>query len=200
MEEKSLISQIENNLGTVLLKNDTYHFSIRKIEYLEKKIQLIYTDGLRNFEQKTNEKHEDLKHIEIYFCLPDYWDLSEEKNNWPVKWLNKIAEVPQKNNTWFGPGDTLPAGNDKLPLSDKMLQNHFILSEPILLNEELNDLIPSDKKVKFLAVIPIFEIELAYKFKNSAKVLLAKFQYKKHTELVDEYRESVIKKKMFGLF
>src|SRR5688572_20032857 len=86
----------------VVFTNDVYHFSIRQVRLPEKNCQLLFTDGLSDFTQPVNDSNQQLKHIELYFMLPDFWDLSKKK--WPVDWLNRIASVPQKNKTWFGIG------------------------------------------------------------------------------------------------
>ena len=58
-------------------------------------IQLLMTNGLSFYEQPVPEKYATLKHIEIYFCLPSYWDLEDQQNpsmNWVKPWIQKLAK------------------------------------------------------------------------------------------------------------
>ncbi|MGV6860610.1 MAG: suppressor of fused domain protein [Putridiphycobacter sp.] len=159
--------------------------------------RLVFTNGLSSFSQNTSEKYTEFKHVELYFCLPDYMKI--EDNMWAVSYLRLIAQLPQKNNTWFGPGDTIPAGNPPTEINEKLKQSYFILSEPMLFKDELTTLHINNLEVRFLAIIPIFKLEFEFKMRNSAKVLIAKLQYKNYTELVDEYRKSVSRKRILGL-
>lgn len=179
-------------------KNELYEFEINLIKPVSKDYQLIVTSGLANYLQPVNENFEQLKHIELYMCLPEYWDLNQ--TDWPIEWLNKIAIVPQKNNTWFGPGDTIPAGNPPDYIDEKFKTDYFILSEPILLAEELSGDKWRNSTVQLLAVIPIFKKEFDFKMQNSAKKLFEKFALKNVTELIDIYRVPVGRKKFMGLF
>ena len=131
MLEDTLTDIIEFKSSSVIFENQNYNFSIHHCIPVEGNYQLLITDGLRSYTQGVNEDNKDLAHIELYFCLPDYWNL--ERNPWPLEWLNKLAEVPQKNNTWYGVGDTIPAGNPPAELDEKFTANHFILARPNLL-------------------------------------------------------------------
>lgn len=178
----------------VVYSNDEYHFEICLISATPRNpYHLLYTSGLSHFTQDTSDKYPEFKHVELYFLLPDYWkiDSIEKQWHWPIYWLNRIAEVPQKFNSWFGPGDTIPAGNPPVALSEKMAQNHFMLMEPYKLQEQLNDFKTSDKDIRFLAIKPLFQQEFDYKTRKSAKVLTSYFQFKNQDEMVDDYREAI---------
>lgn len=189
---KSLIADSEVEF---IQHNEQYGFDIKLIPLKEAKCQILFTEGVSDFEQKVKEGYEEFQRIELYFCLPDYWKINEQ--NWPVKWLNLLAQVPQKNNTWFGPGDTIPAGNPPEILSDRFPANHFMLSESIQLAEEM-EAIQKEMEVQFLAVIPICQKEIDYKLANSATVLLARLKHKGFSEKVDMFRTSVCRKRFLG--
>lgn len=157
--------------------------------------QLIFTEGCARREQEVNgEENLDLKHIELYIHLPDYINI--KLVNWPIDWMSRIARVPQKNKTWFGYGDTLPAGNPPENITNDFQANHFILSKPIGLSETLKQTI----SFKFLAIIPIFQTEFDYKMRNSHTVLFEKMEKKGVTELIDLYRSSTCRKRLLGMF
>ena len=175
-------------------KNEKYNFSIYKIK--QKNYQIVFTAGLSNYQQAADIASNSLSNIELYFCLPEYWDI--EKNNWPIHWLNRIAQVPQKNKTSFGIGDTLPAGNPPNPLDEKFLAEYFVLLEPMLLHDEL--VTQHSENFKWLAVVPIFKKEFDFKLQNSTTALLKKFEVQNVTEMVDTFRLPVGRKKFMGIF
>ena len=74
-----------------------------------------------------------------------------------------------------------------------MKQNHFILSNPIELTEELSPLQVGDKTIHFLALIPIFADEMDYKQGKGTAKLYAKFALQNITEKLDHYRSTVLK-------
>ena len=182
---------------TVVKENDEYNFKIVVCETSDGQ-KLLITDGLRNRNQAVNKNNADLINIELYMAFPKYWNLSER--NWPIEWLNRIAQVPQKNDTWFGVGDTIPAGNPPEELDPKFKANHFVLSRPI----SHRDLFPIEEThssgVQMLAVIPIFQQEMDYKLKNSHTMLFNKMAKKGVTEQVDLFRENTCKVRFFGMF
>lgn len=180
-------------VSEVVLTNQEYNFEIIHLISKSPDLQVLYTKGMSSYLQPVNESNKELEHIELYFLLPEYWDL--KKNNWPVYWLNRIAQVPQKNKTWFGIGDTLPAGNPPKQIEEKLKTSYFILSEPIFLDQ-----LKTDGAIKYLAVIPIFRKEFDFKMQNSAALLFNKLKEKNHSEMVDQFRQPVARKRFMGVF
>ena len=182
-----------------LQTNRAYDFSINWIKAAKQRpYHILFTSGLANKTQNTSEKYTEFEHVELYICLPDYWKVenNDPEYSWPIEWLDKIGAAQQNTESWFGPGDTLPAGKPSKALSPKMLQDHFILAEPMEI-ESLKEVNIEDKLVKFLAIIPIYPEEIDYKLRNSAKHFMARYQLKKNTELIDNFRLSVVKKMSF---
>jgi len=204
MELRNKLKSIVNVESIIELgRNNEYGFSINWIKATkENPNHIIFTSGLSDTKQLCSEKYPEFEHIELYFSLPEYWKVEDTSADyqWPIEYLNRVAQVPQKNNTWFGPGDTIPAGNPPTELSSKVKANHFIIAEPLKLEANLKTVELHSKTVRFLALIPIFEAELAFKQNHSAKKLINRFQLKEITEEIDEYRVSVIKKKRFSIF
>jgi hypothetical protein len=179
-----------------VFSNDEYRFDILHIQPKDHKFQLLITDGLSAYNQNSEWDDKIPSRIELYMCLPDYWNL---KNlDWPIHWLNRIAQVPQKFTSSFGHGDTIPAGNPPGELDDKLEANHFIISLPNLLKKELSGKDWEEMDFKMLAVLPIFQTEVDFKLRNSATVLFKKMEKKQITELVDQYRSSVCRKRILG--
>lgn len=182
----------------VVHKNAEYDFVIKLMKPKGEKFQILYTEGLSKHAQTSALINKKYQRIELYFLLPDFWDIA--KKDWPVYWLNRIAQVPKKNKTWFGVGDTLPAGNPAKVIDEDLKCTYFILSDPILLDTKLSSDLEAEEVFSFLAVIPIFEKEFDFKMQNSATPLLKIFKDKQIFELIDTYREPVARKKFMGIF
>lgn len=89
----------------------------------------------------------------------------------------------------------MPAGSDMKPLSDTMKQNHFILINPLLLQEEMSPLEFEDKDVHFLAIVPIFADEMDYKQGKGTLKFLRRLINKGVSEKLDDYRYTTLKSK-----
>ena len=162
-------------------------------------ISILVTNGLSQYKMPVHEKYTGREYNELYFCLPRYWDLNEKDNanrQWPVEWLEKLANHVVEKNKWYGPGHTIQCYSDYRPISETMKQNHLILVEPILLKNEMEAIQSSDKTVFFLAAMPIFGEEMDYKQAKGTYKLLTKFSNKNYHEKLDDYRESAMKSRI----
>jgi hypothetical protein len=161
-----------------------------------KELRILMTTGLSDFQMKVHEKHAGEEWKELYVLIPSYWDLSDEADvnmNWVFDWLTKLKNYVITNETWLGHGHTLPTGKDMKQISPNMKQNHFMLSDPIELTEELAPIQVDDKTIGFLALIPIFADEMDYKQGKGTAKLFAKFALQNITEKLDNYRSTVLK-------
>ncbi len=196
------IDQFNLSDATCVKTNDEYGFSIYWLKSNHNDKGILFTKGLSQHDQTKNANGIEFVYpcVELYFLMPKYWDIDASEYNWPIEWLDRIAQVPQKNTTWFGPGDTLPAGSATPPnkINKKFNQNYFILSDPIDGDNSLEDI--GNDGVKFLAVLPIFREEFDYKNSHSAYKFFNKVKKGNYSECLDEYRPVLAKKKMFGLF
>jgi hypothetical protein len=74
-----------------------------------------------------------------------------------------------------------------------MLQNHFILTRPIELDEDLAELNLADRSIGFLGVIPIFPDEMDFKQGRGTVQLFEKLRTFNVTEKLDDFRNTVLK-------
>lgn len=161
-------------------------------------VTVVMTNGLSNYQMPVPEKWEDRAFNELYFCLPSYWeweDLDNPNTNWVFDWLQKLAAYVVEKETWFGHGHTMPCGKEMKPLSSTMKQNHFFLSDPMLLIDELAPVSVDDKTIRFLSVIPIFKDEMDYKQHKSTFKFVQKMDNAGITEKLDDFRSSVLKRR-----
>ncbi|NCA20466.1 MAG: suppressor of fused domain protein [Crocinitomicaceae bacterium] len=158
--------------------------------------KVLMTIGLSDFKMNVHEKHVDEEFNELYFLLPSYWDseaIENPKFNWVFSWLQRLKNYTIEKNTWLGHGHTMPCGKDMESLSESMLQNHFIISNPIELYEDLQPVQVDEKMIRFLAVIPIFPDEMDYKQGKGTMKLFKKLISDNVTEKLDDYRNTVLK-------
>lgn len=161
-------------------------------------VTLIMTNGLSDYSMPVPEKYIGREYNELYFCLPSYWDWQALENpsmNWIYPWIRKMAKHVVDKSTWFGHGHTIPAGKELSPLSESMKQDHFILLDPILLENELTPLQLNEKLIHFLAIVPIFKNEMEYKQAKGTYKFLRKLNTIGVTEKLDDYRGSVLNSK-----
>ena len=163
-------------------------------------VRVLMTNGLHNYKMPVPEAEAGKEYNELYFCLPSYWepeDLENPRMNWIYYWIQRLAKYVQEKETWFGHGHTMPTGKEALPLSETMQQNYFMLSYPILLEQELRPLQVGDKTVHFLAIIPLFEREFLYKQGKTTRKLMKKLLENKVDEKLDDFREHVTRSRIF---
>lgn len=159
-------------------------------------VTVIMTNGLSAVKMNVPEAVKGLEYNELFFCLPSYWewqDLENPNMNWIFPWIQRLAKHVVEKNSWFGHGHTMPCGKEMNSLSETMLQNHFILSNPVLLEKELIPLQLTDRSIQFLGIIPIFGEEMDYKQGKGTLKLMKKLQSRGVNELLDDYRSSVLK-------
>lgn len=179
--------------------NETIEILQVQLEKNNQPIRLLITHGLSNYSMPVHERYKGREFNELFFCIPNYWDLSEIDNpnrQWPVDWLEKLAQHVMEKETWFGPGHSIQCFPDYRSLSTTMKQNHLMLIDPILLKDEMRPLECGNKTIYFLAGMPIFGEEMDYKQGKGTYKLLTKFRNKNYTEKLDDYRESVLKSRI----
>jgi len=159
-------------------------------------LRVLMTNGLSNHRMNVHEKHVGEEFVELFVLLPSYWKLDELENprmNWVFDWLTKLKKHVIEKDTWIGNGHTFSTGKEMDAISPTMLQNHFILSNPMELAQELAPIQMPDKRVYFLSLIPIFADEMDYKQGKGTAKLFSKFALQNITEKLDDYRSTVLK-------
>lgn len=162
------------------------------------KLQVLMTNGLSDKVMNTPDSEVENNRIELYFCLPSYWDIHDLENenmNWVFHWISRLANYLKNNDTWLGHGHTMQCGAEMKSLSPTMRQNHFILSNPILLEEVLAPIEIQNQTVRFISIIPIFEDEMDYKQGKGTFKFMQKLANKGVTEKLDDFRSTVLKSK-----
>ena len=157
---------------------------------------VLMTNGFSDFKMPVHEKHVGEEYNELYFLLPNYWNIEAIENqnfNWVFSWLQRLKNFAIDKNAWYGHGHTFPCGQEMQSLSESMLQNHFILSRPIELDEDLAEIVLEDRSIGFLGVIPIFPDEMDFKQGRGTVQLFEKLRTFNVTEKLDDFRNTVLK-------
>lgn len=165
---------------------------------LRSPVTVLVTNGLSDYRMTVPEKEEGKEYNELYFCLPSYWEWEDRSNprmNWVFEWIQRLANYVQANGTWFGHGHTMPCGSKMEQISETMKQNHFFLSKPMHLENEMAPVIANSKRIFFLAIIPIFEDEMDYKQGKGTFKFVQKLLNKDVTEKLDDFRKTSLKSK-----
>jgi hypothetical protein len=193
-----LIEKIFPNQTVTLFQEEKDGIELYLIDFPEYRVKVLTTKGLSDYKMPVHEKYEGRENIELFVCLPSYWDLESDNENftWPIYWLRKLAKHVVEKNAWFGPGHTIQCAKDYAQISPNMKQNHFILADPLLLNEELSPKQIDEKMIHFLSLIPIFGGEMDYKQAKGTYKLLKRFANKGISEKLDDFRESVLNTRM----
>lgn len=194
--EQTLIERFgENNVKTHLSASEN-EFPLLEINIeMRSEIIVLMTNGLSDYAMPVPEKYKERNHVELYFCLPSYWDLTTDNGKWVIEWIQKLAKHCIEKETWYGIGHTFPNGNPAMPLSNTMKQKYLMLNGPYFLEKELSPIQAEDKEIHFLGIIPIFEDEMDYKMGKGTYKLLQKIEGKGISELLDDYRMSCLKSK-----
>ncbi|MBW7869056.1 MAG: suppressor of fused domain protein [Brumimicrobium sp.] len=164
--------------------------------------RVIVTNGMSDYKmpipnhlKTVNER----VYNELFICLPEYWDFTDENRKWPIETLQKLAKNVIEKETWYGPGHTIANGNPTKPISNLMEQEYFLLADPIYLEEFMKPLQLNDKKIYFLAVIPLLMSEYDLLVYKAYPKWLQKFKSGRGNEIIDEYKKtSSLRRRIFN--
>lgn len=204
------MSELTDKLVKRFGQNHVHQFSIGEEDYIhlleigvntkQFPMRIIMTEGLSEYKMPVPERYKEWEATELYFCLPNYWDLNDMDNprmNWPIKTIQRLVKNVIENKTWYGPGHTIANGNPPKAISETMKQEYFLLSKPIALEDYLQPLLVNEKEVHFLAVIPIFSQEFERKTSQGYYKWIKKYRLKNGNEILDDFRRSIHKKRRF---
>jgi hypothetical protein len=165
-----------------------------------RKLTVLTTVGLSEYRMPVSDAYKGFEHNELCFCLPSYWDLGDLNNprcNWVFDQLRRLTQFVREKETFFGHGHTVAGSNPPQALSETMRQSYLMMAHPELLKEVLAPISQDERTVHFLCIIPLFRDEFEYKQARSTFKFLKKFHAKNFSEVLDDYRESAVKRKYY---
>ena len=208
---EEISDHIERHIGPVSmvyheLVSDTVHIDVHHVKpTTERPFHTLITSGMSDLPMCVPQESGATPYMEIMITLPANWEISEESFNdenwyWPVRQLKLLARFPHKYDSWFGWGHTIPNGNPAEPFSNNTKLSGIIIIPSITVPAEFRSLeIDKDKTIEFFSVVPLYDEEMNLKLNKGSDLLLDKFDKYGISDLVDENRRNVAKKR-FGIF
>jgi hypothetical protein len=170
--------------------------------HFDRQFSILCTLGLSNYDLPVNERENNIPNIELCFALPSYWDKSFQSDNskWVIEKLKFLCQFVFERNTYFWDGHTMPNAKPNKPFSQTMRQEYLLFSKSLLYPSELNIFRLGDKSVQLLFIIPLFQKEFELKQARGTIEIKRKLVGSGVGEILDDFRNPVVKKRFFGIF
>ncbi|MCH1480034.1 suppressor of fused domain protein [Crocinitomicaceae bacterium] len=198
-----LEKELKNRFTEVstLTRNGEAYFFIAKPN--GRSCNILLTSDLHQYSMPEETLNNSKSHKELYFLLPEYWDISHLENallDWLFETLSKLKQYVIENKTWFSDGHTMRANSEGKILSKDMKQTYLMLTDPIFLEVELAPIHIDSMEIGFLGVLPIFKNEFQHKQAFGTQKLMQLFERYQVTERLDEYRTNLVKSRWRRIF
>lgn len=199
-KQRSLAEQVvayfEENFGPVnkraqieIVPSGT-PISIHAIEPKGKRRHLtLFTTGLSSKEMVVPRGEEDYALAEIFMQLPGSWnyqDMSQANTGWPCHWLRRMAQYPEKHQTWLGGPFTIVANEDP---PEPLAPNTKFTS--LLLLAEKSFQSDDGRKVQLYRMSPLYTEERDLEIREGAAALMRAFDRQSVPFIVDLKRKNV---------
>lgn len=209
---EQISAHIERHLGPIEMVfheivSDTVHIDVHWVKPTRDfPFARLVTSGMSDLPMSVPEDSGAPAHLELMITLPGQWRfdedaLDDERWYWPVGLLKALARFPHKYDTWLGWGHTIPNGDPAEPYADNIGFTGALLLEPFSAEEAFWELpIDENKRICFLAVVPLFTEEMNLKLREGTDALIERFvKHRIVSDIADPGRRNVTKKR-FGLF
>jgi hypothetical protein len=196
---RAIEAHVTKHLGEFLVLHELIphdlHIDILHVDPAkERNYHTLTTMGMSERAMAVPTKENDPKYAELMMCLPYSWKLSnqqDERNVWPLRWLQNMARFPDLAKTYLAPGHTIPNGDPPEPIGPGTKMCCMLIREPATVPESFRILQAGKKEIHFHAVVPIYEDEMSYKLSKGYKALDKLLRDHGVTELLDINRPSV---------
>jgi hypothetical protein len=200
------VRHIERQLGPVAsvfheLVSDAVHLDVHWVKPSSARpYHFLATSGMSDRAMSVPEGVDAPRHIELVVTLPERWwigDEAFENDNWywPVRQLRTLARFPHKYDTWLGEGHTVTNDDPPQPLAPGTRLCGAILLRAQHVPEAFHELrIDDGRTIRFLAVVPLYEEEMALKMRDGTEALLERLRRQGVTDVVEPARPSVARR------
>jgi len=198
-----IAGHIERHLGPVAsvfheFLSDAVHLDVHWVKPTPARpYHFLATSGMSDRAMNVPERVAAPRHIELVVTLPERWWIGEEafaSDNWywPVRQLKTLARFPHKYDTWLGEGHTVTNDDPPQPLAPGTRLCGALLLPPQHVPQAFRELrIDGKKTIRFLAVVPLYEEEMALKMRDGTDALLRLLRKHAVTDVVEPARRSV---------
>lgn len=208
---EEISAHITTHLGPVAsvfheIVSDTVHIDVHVVHPTDDfpYIRLV-TSGMSDLPMSVPGDDDTPRYLELVATLPGDWKLDQasfedERWYWPVRLIKQLARFPHKYGTWLGWGHSMPNGDPPEPYADDTALCGVVLLPSVTVPEDFDTLrIDADKRIHFLAVVPVYREEMELKLRKGSDALLERFGKHDLSDIIDPQRVNVAKKR-FGIF
>ena len=200
---EAIVRHIERHLGPVEsvfheLVSDAVHLDVHWVRpTAARPFHLLVTSGMSDRPMKVPAELAAPRHIELVATLPEHWVIGSDafRNEdwyWPVRELKTLARFPHKYDTWLGEGHTVANDDPPQPLAPETRLCGAILLRAQHVPEAFHELRLGDgRTIRFLAVVPVHDEEMALKTRSGTEALLERFRKAGVTDVIEPARPSV---------
>jgi len=199
----AIARHIERHLGPVAsvfheFISDAVHLDVHWVKPTPARpYHFLATSGMSDRAMNIPGRVDAPRHIELVVTLPERWWIGEEafeSDNWywPVRQLKTLARFPHKYDTWLGEGHTVTNDDPPQPLAPGTRLCGALLLPPQHVPQAFRELrIDGGKTIRFLAVVPLYEEEMALKIRDGTAALVDLLRKHGVTDVVEPARKSV---------
>lgn len=161
----------------------------------------LLTSGMSDLDMHAPDGLENQVLAELCLCLPPNWPLSmtdfgwrEPNYFWPISLLKGAARFPHEHKTWFSRGHSLSGADGIMPRQAAVGFTGVYFTVPRRFPDGADRLLTAEdgRTIQFLAAIPLFPQELAFKERHGADALEEELHAAGINELVEPNRASLL--------
>jgi hypothetical protein len=171
----------------------------------ERRYHTLITRGMSDWPMAVPSDVEAPCHLELMSTLPKTWVLDPSAgeghaSTWPVRELQRLAQIPQRAGTWFAWGHTIAHGDPPKPFASDTQLCGVILVPSLMVPRAFYELATSDRTVTFYSIVPLYREELELKGQVGMERLLEKLIDSEVDDVVRLKRRNVARRRFLGLF
>ncbi|WP_124726500.1 suppressor of fused domain protein [Staphylospora marina] len=159
----------------------------------------LVTSGMSDLPMNVPDRLKEFRYAELMLCLPPDWKLGgrhlrDERYNWPIRWLRRLARLPHEFNTFLVPGHTVSDGEPPRPFAEGTDLCAMFVWFPVMMKNAASLFrlrVNQEKTIHFFSVIPLYKEELNDKLRNGFDALVSRFEEYGLHELVVPGRKNV---------
>ena len=200
---EAIARHVERHLGPIEsvfheLISDAVHLDVHWVKpTAARPFHLLVTSGMSDRPMRVPAELDAPRHIELVATLPERWAIGDEafRNEnwyWPLRELKTLARFPHKYDTWLSEGHTVTNDDPPQPLAPSTRLCGAILLRPQHVPATFQELRLGDgRTIRFLAVVPVHDEEMALKTRSGTEALLERFHQAGVTDVIEPTRPSV---------
>jgi len=192
-QEETVLAHIEEHFGPIdeiLGEGDIKTVVVRSEE---RACTILCTAGMgaRRMNVPRNLRPRGVDRVELFMVLPKDWDVQSaaEEERWPADWLRFLSELPFRDDSWLGFGQTV--SNGKPFASNTELAGSLVVSATEFGSEAGECTLSDGTCVIFYGIAALYKEEMEYARENGAEALLDLMKEENVTATLDIARQNL---------